>query len=213
MERKVYKFENKRIEKMNYLLDTSCIQEGEKPALTVFLHGAGERGEDFEKLYVHGPAKYVRRGDLNPKAVLLCPQCPDGFVWNLLTFELKELIDSVVSEYGIDEDRISITGISMGGFGTWEMGMSFPGFFSALAPVCGGGISWRARLIGKTPVYAIHGDADDVVPPRNSIEMCEKLVAAGGNVELVLLHGVGHNSWEFAYERAGVLDWLVSKSR
>ena len=213
MERKVYKFENKRIEKMNYLLDTSCIQEGEKPALTVFLHGAGERGEDFEKLYVHGPAKYVRRGDLNPKAVLLCPQCPDGFVWNLLTFELKELIDSVVSEYGIDEDRISITGISMGGFGTWEMGMSFPGFFSALAPVCGGGISWRAGLIGKTPVYAIHGDADDVVPPRNSIEMCEKLVAAGGNVELVLLHGVGHNSWEFAYERAGVLDWLVSKSR
>ena len=198
---------------MNYLLDTSCIQEGEKPALTVFLHGAGERGEDFEKLYIHGPAKYIRLGTLKPSSIILCPQCPEDLVWNLLTYETKELIDSIVKEYGVDEDRISITGISMGGFGTWEMGMSFPGFFSALAPICGGGISWRARLIGKTPVYAIHGDADDVVPPRNSIEMCEKLVAAGGNVELVLLHGVGHNSWEFAYERAGVLDWLVSKSR
>lgn len=213
METKVYKFSNKRIEKMNYLLDTSCIRGGEKPGLTVFLHGAGERGDDFEKLYVHGPAKYVRQGKYTPKTVLVCPQCPDGLVWNLLTFELKELIDWVVTEYGIDEKRITITGISMGGFGTWEMGMSFPGFFAALAPVCGGGISWRAKLIGKTPVYAIHGDADTVVPPRNSIEMCEKLQESGGEVDLVLLHGVGHNSWEFAYERCGVMDWLAEKSR
>ena len=213
MERKVYKFENKRIEKMNYLLDASCVREGVKPGLTVFLHGAGERGDDLEKLYIHGPAKYIRAGQYTPKNIILCPQCPSDMIWNLLTFELKELIDSVVAEFGVDGDRITITGISMGGFGTWEMGMSFPGFFAALAPVCGGGISWRAPLIGKTPVYAIHGDADTVVPPSNSIEMCEKLQASGGVVDLVLLHGVGHNSWEFAYERGGVMDWLAEKSR
>ena len=211
METKVYKFENKRIKKMNYLLDTTCKKSDSPVGLTVFLHGAGERGDDFELLYVHGPAKYVRCGALSPQTVLLCPQCPTGYIWNLLTEELFELIESVVDEYGIDRSRISLTGISMGGYGTWEMGMSYPGYFSALGPVCGGGVSWRAPLIGKTPVWAIHGDADTVVPPNNSVEMCEKLSAAGGRVELTLLHGVGHNSWEFAYERTTLLSWLAEK--
>ena len=212
MEAKVYKFANKRIEKMNYILDDTQKETEKSPGLIVFLHGAGERGDDFEKLYVHGPAKYVRGGSFKPKTLLLCPQCPDGYIWNLLTEELFELIESVVEEYGVDRSRIAITGISMGGFGTWEMGMSYPGYFSALGPVCGGGVSWRAPLIGKTPVWAIHGDADSVVPPNNSLEMCEKLSSAGGCVELTLLHGVGHNSWEFAYERTTLLEWLASKS-
>ena len=209
MQNKIYNFANKRIERMYYTIDDSVAKENKSPSLIVFLHGAGERGEDHELLFVHGPAKYVRAGRITPSYILLCPQCPEGLVWNNLTVELKELIDSVVKEYSVDPEHISITGISMGGFGTWEMGMSYPGFFRKLGPVCGGGISWRARNIGKTPVWAIHGDADDVVPVRNSIEMCEKLSAAGGNVELTLLHGVGHNSWEFTYERTTLLNWLV----
>ena len=178
----------------------------------VALHGAGERGDDFEKITVHGPAKYAARGEEFP-AIILAPQCPSDFVWNQLTFELKELIDFIISEYNADENAVSLTGLSMGGYGTWEMGMSYPGFFAALAPICGGGISWRAQLIGKTPVWAIHGDADTVVPVNNSIEMCDKLKSVGGNVELTLLHGVGHNSWEFAYERTCLIDWLLSKSK
>ena len=212
METKVYKFENKRIEKMNYLLDTTCKEKDENPGLIVFLHGAGERGYDFEKLYVHGPAKYIRNGSFTPKTVVLCPQCPEKYIWNLLTEELFELIESVVEEYSVDRTRIAITGISMGGYGTWEMGMSYPGYFSALGPVCGGGVSWRANLIGETPVWAFHGDADNVVPPVNSIEMCERLAESGGKVDLTLLHKVGHNSWEFAYERSTLLSWLAEKS-
>lgn len=213
MESKVYNFTNKRIKKMNYLIDDSCKASNNNPGLIVFLHGAGERGEDFEKLYIHGPAKYIRNGSFKPETVVLCPQCPDGYIWNLLTEELFELIETVVENYGVDRSRIALTGISMGGYGTWEMGMSYPGYFSALGPVCGGGVSWRAKLIGNTPVWAFHGDADNVVPPVNSIELCERLTAVGGNVELTLLHGVGHNSWEFAYERTTLLSWLAQKSR
>lgn len=212
MEIKVYNFTQKRVPSFNYFVNVPECNEGEKLPLVIFLHGAGERGCDPEKLFVHGPCKYIRAGRKIP-AVVVAPQCPDGFVWNQLTVELKELIDFVCCEYSIDMERVSITGISMGGYGTWEMGMSYPGFFSALGPVCGGGISWRVSVIGKTPVWAIHGDADTVVPPVNSIELCQRLKSAGGEVELTLLHGVGHNSWEFAYERTTLIDWLISKKR
>ena len=211
MERKIYHFENKRIEKLNYLLHlpTSC--EG-KPPMIVALHGAGERGDNFDVIAVHGVAKYVEAG-LELPAVVIAPQCPENFIWNQLTVELKELIDYAAAEYGVDTDRISITGLSMGGYGTWEMGMSYPGFFSALAPICGGGVSWRVHLIGKTPVWAFHGDADNVVPPNNSYEMCDKLKASGGNVELTVFHGVMHNSWEPAYEKTKLIDWLIASSK
>ena len=211
MERKVYEFKNKRIDRMNYLLHLPKDVCGSAP-LIVALHGAGERGDDFTKISVHGLAKYIEAG-LDIPAVVIAPQCPEGFIWNLLTFELKELIDFIVSEYNIDPDRISITGLSMGGYGTWEMGMSYPGFFAALAPVCGGGVSWRAELIGKTPVWAFHGDCDSVVPPINSLEMCERLKASGGEVKLTLFHGVEHNSWEPAYEDTKVIEFLLSAKR
>ncbi len=209
MERKVYTFKASRIEKMNYLLHVPEDISDKKMPLLVALHGAGERGDDFEKISVHGPARYVEAGSYLP-AVLLAPQCPKGLVWNLLTFELKELIDYIIAEYDIDPCAVSLTGLSMGGYGTWEMGMSYPGFFSALAPVCGGGISWRAAEIGKTPVWAFHGGADTVVPPSNSYEMCDKLKASGGNVTLTVFPYDGHNVWNNVYEKTTVLNWLIS---
>ena len=212
MEIKVYNFTGKRIPLIDYFINEPKAEKNKKRPLIVALHGAGERGNDTEKLFIHGLPKYIRAGR-KISAVVIAPQCPAGYVWNQLTEELKELIDFVCREYDIDLDRITMTGLSMGGYGTWEMGMSYPGFFAALAPICGGGISWRAQLIGKTPVWAIHGDADTVVPVNNSIEMCDKLKSVGGNVELTLLHGVGHNSWEFAYERTCLIDWLLSKSK
>lgn len=212
MERKVYKFKNARIESFNYLLYTPKNVDNEKLPLIVMLHGAGERGDDFNKISVHGLAKYLESG-LEIPAVVLAPQCPSEFIWNLLTFELKELIDYIAENYNIDSYRISITGLSMGGYGTWEMGMSYPGFFSALAPICGGGVSWRVGSIGKTPVWAFHGDADTVVPPVNSYEMCDRLKAAGGNVRLTVFHGVDHNSWAPAYEQTNLIEWLVASHR
>ena len=211
MERKIYTFENKRVEKFNYLLHAPGT-EGEKLPMIVMLHGAGERGDNFDVIPVHGVAKYVIAGK-NIPAIVIAPQCPDGMIWNQLTVELKERIDLAITAYGADPDRVSLTGLSMGGYGTWEMGMSYPGFFSALAPICGGGISWRVGLIGKTPVWAFHGDMDSAVPPQNSYEMCDRLKAAGGNVRLTIFHGVDHNSWEPAYETTKLIEWLVSAKK
>ena len=110
MERKVYIFKNARIPKMNYLLHLPKAQNGEKLPMLIALHGAGERGDDFDKIAVHGPAKYAELKGEFP-AILIAPQCPSDFIWNHLTFELKELIDFAVSEYSADPDRISITGL------------------------------------------------------------------------------------------------------
>ena len=212
MEKRVYNFQNKRIEKLNYLLYLPEMIAGEKLPLIVALHGAGERGDDFDKLTVHGMPKYIE-GGMNIPAVVIAPQCPENFIWNQITVELKELIDSTAQEFDIDTDRISVTGLSMGGYGTWEMGMAYPGFFAALAPICGGGVSWRVYTMGKTPVWAFHGDADDVVPAANSIEMCDRLKKCGGNVKLTLFHGVTHNSWEPAYEDTKLIEWLVGATK
>lgn len=213
MEKKVYEFVGKRIDYMRYMISLpDSYSDDKKYPLMVALHGAGERGDDVSLVLVHGVAKYVEAG-LKLDAIVIAPQCPDGMVWNALTVELKELIDFVASEYSVDADRISLTGLSMGGFGTWEMGISYPDFFCALAPVCGGGMSWRAGLIGKTPVWAFHGDCDNVVPKENSYMMVDSLKAKGGNVRLTVFHGVSHNSWESAYETTNVIEWLLSQNR
>ena len=206
MEKKVYQFENKRVEKFNYLLHT--VENQEKLPLIISLHGAGERGDEFDKLYVHGIPKYINRG-LNVDAIVAAPQCPNGWIWNNLTVELKEFIDYIVSEYNVDTDRITITGLSMGGYGTWEMIVSYPEFFAAAAPICGGGVSWRVGAAVKTPVWAFHGDIDQTVPINNSMEMCDRLKASGGNVKFTIFHNIAHNSWEPAYEDTNVINWLL----
>ena len=213
MERKIYEFSGKRIPHIGYAISLpDGYSNDKKYPLIVALHGAGERGDDISLVFVHGVAKYVEAG-MKLDAIVIAPQCPKDMVWNALTFELKELIDHIAATYSVDMDRISITGLSMGGFGTWEMGISYPGFFSALAPVCGGGMSWRVGLIGKTPVWAFHGDCDNVVPKENSYMMVDALKAKGGNVKLTLFHGVSHNSWESAYETTKVIEWLISQNR
>ena len=185
----------------------------EKLPLIVFLHGAGERGNgtaELEKVKVHGLPKYLNEGKEYP-AIILAPQCPQGVVWSNLIFSIKELIDNIIESYNVDTDRVSITGISMGGFGTWEMGISYPELFSAIAPVCGGGMSWRCENLKNTPVWAFHGDVDDVVPLKNSVEMVDAVNKVGGNARLTIFHNVGHNSWEEAYTTTNVVEWLISK--
>ena len=187
----------------------------DKYPMIVFLHGAGERGngkEDLELVKINALCKYASEGKEYP-AILLCPQCTKNFVWNNVVIELKALIDSVAEEYGADMSRISITGISMGGFGTWEMRLTYPDFFSAIAPVCGGGLSWRCDLLKNMPVWAFHGDADNVVPPKNSIEMVDAVNKNGGHAKLTLFHSVCHCSWDNAYLETNVVEWLLSQRR
>ena len=203
---------NSNSKTLNYILFLPEKPLADLPLL-IYLHGAGERGQNLEHLYRHAIPKFINEGR-EYEALVLCPQCPANAVWDNVVYKLKELIDSVVQEYGVKKDRICITGSSMGGFGTWMMGLTFRNFFSAIAPVAGGGMSWRCSNLCKTPVFAMHGDKDAVVPIGYSQLMVDSLRKSGGEAEFEILEGYGHNDGiEKAYSDNRLTDWLLSKRR
>lgn len=181
--------------------------------LMIYLHGAGERGTVISHLYRHGVPKLISEGQEIP-AIVLCPQCPEWCVWNNVVDRVKGIIDDVAAQYGVKRDRICITGSSMGGFGTWMMGKTYNNFFSGIAPVAGGGMSWRGGNLRTTPVLAFHGTADTVVPPVYSELMVEAVKSYGGNAEYVPLKDMGHNDGiDYAYRSTNLIQWLLSQRR
>lgn len=193
---------------MNYIVAHPERYEG--LPLLVYLHGAGERGKNIEHLYRHGVARMVKEGRDIP-AVVLCPQCPAFFIWNNMVKETKALINKVAKEYKVNPDKILLTGSSMGGYGTWEMGMCYPETFAAIAPVAGGGVCWRVSKLKSTPVLAYHGDADTVVPYSQSEIMIESLKADGGEVSLTNMEGQGHNDGIYnAYFSTDLVERLLT---
>ncbi len=185
----------------------------EKLPMIVFLHGAGERGTDIEKVKIHGVAKNFAADPIymNTRVITLSPQCPAGDIWSNFPGALMELILHVAEEEGADLDCISISGLSMGGFGTWTMLARYPNFFSAGAPICGGGISWYINT--KTPIRTFHGDADRTVPIQYTYMMADALNARGGNVDMVVFHGCDHDSWTRAYEKTDLIQWLANSKK
>ncbi|MFA6949046.1 MAG: alpha/beta hydrolase-fold protein, partial [Eubacteriales bacterium] len=123
-------------------------EPSERLPLIVFLHGAGECGPDTQRVRIHGIPKIIEREPwCDMRVITLSPQCQENRIWNTQIYELKKLIDEVAARCNADADRISITGLSMGGYGTWMAAQTFPNFFSAAAPVCGGGITWFAAVL------------------------------------------------------------------
>lgn len=178
--------------------------------LMVYLHGAGERGRCFDNVYRNAIPRMIREGHDFP-AVVLFPQCPTAFTWNNMVKELKSLIDSVVEEYGIERDRILLTGSSMGGYGTWEMAMCYPETFAAIAPVAGGGAVWRTPRLAGMPVLAYHGEVDTVVPLSQSQSMVEFATRNGALAELTVIEGAEHsNGIEYAYRETKLVDRLLT---
>ena len=208
-----------KCEEKRYYVDTVCAIKvwiwspeeisGELPAI-VFLHGAGERGFDLDTLCMQGLPKYLAAGREIP-AVVICPQCPEGYVWDNLVFQLDSIVSEAINDYPVDPNKVSLTGLSMGGFGAWGYAITRPRLFSRLAPVCGGGMSWRAPALRNIPVWAFHGDADTDVPPVYSKLMVDRLNAAGGDAVLTLFPGVGHNAWDPAYLQTDVIRWLLGE--
>ncbi|MBE5956208.1 MAG: phospholipase [Lachnospiraceae bacterium] len=181
--------------------------------LIVFLHGAGERGTDISHVDRWALPRLLKSG-LKIPAVILCPQCPVEYTWDNIVKELKALIDEVVEKFQIKKDRILITGASMGGFGTWSMGINYPTFFAGIAPVAGGGMSWRASNLISTPVYAVHGEKDGTVPVIYSQLMVDGVKACGGKVEFISLAGMDHGDGiEYAYEHTQLIEWLLKQRR
>ena len=183
--------------------------EGPWP-LVLFLHGAGERGDDLDQVAVHGPPRRVRGGESFP-FVLVAPQCPEGTWWQTNT--LTALLDEVIDACDVDEDRVYLTGLSMGGFGTWALAVAQPDRFAAIAPLCGGYEPYMARQIAHVPAWVIHGAQDPVVPPGRSEQMVEALRAAGAEPKLTIYPDADHDCWTRTYEDPAFYEWLLAQRR
>jgi predicted peptidase len=198
--------------KLKYFLYLpSDYDDGETPwPLLLFLHGAGERGEDLNQVKVHGPPKLIDKGKEFPM-IVISPQCPKGEWWNPAT--LSKLLDEVSAKYRVDPEQVFVTGLSMGGFGTWSLAMHSPDRFAAIVPICGGGDENRAKEIAHIPAWIFHGGKDNVIPASRSEKMEAALKAAGGTPKLTLYPDAGHDSWTEAYNTGELYDWLLAQKR
>ena len=177
-----------------------------------FLHGAGERGNNHELLAVHGPFKKIARGEAFD-CICVAPQCPSESFWITETQTLKIFMDAICAEYNADPTRVYITGISMGGFGTWTMAIRYPEMFAAAVPICGGGMPWAAYALTKMPIWAFHGDADDAVEPKYSVDMVNAINARGGSAKLTMYPGYGHDCWTDTYDNPAFWQWLFEQKK
>ncbi len=178
--------------------------------LLLFLHGSGERGADLELVKMHGPPKLIDAGESFP-FIVVSPQCPSDQWWE--PTELTALLDEIVEKYKVDEDRIYVTGLSMGGFGTWSLAHYAPRRFAAIAPICGGGEIYWAKQISHLPAWAFHGAKDKGVPMARSESMLDALKKHGGEPKLTIYPEAGHNAWTETYANPKFYEWLLQQKR
>jgi predicted peptidase len=195
---------------MDYLLHLpeNYNESNEKFPLVLFLHGAGECGNDIEIVKRNGIPKLVDEGKKFP-FIAISPQCPENSWWGEELEVLSFLLDNIIESYRVDEDRVYLTGLSMGGYGTWLFAELHPERFAAIAPICGGGEPQFAHNLKDTPIWAFHGNKDDIVPIEESEIMVKAVEEAGGKVKFTVYEGVGHNSWVRAYEDPELYEWLL----
>ncbi len=194
--------------------------DGQKWPLMLFLHGLGECSkDDLNRAKIHGPAKIVD-GRPDFPFVLVTPQCPPPkgamkdvpFAWK--PEELIQLVDHVIGKLNVDPDRVYVTGLSMGGYGTWRLAATYPDRFAAAVPICGGGDpATMAKPLSKVPAWAFHGAKDTAVPVKKSQEMVDAIRREHGDVKLTVYPDVEHNSWAPTYDNQEVYDWLLTHRR
>lgn len=189
------------------------LDESKKYPLVFFLHGAGERGDDLDIAMRHGYMKHVRESGAEYPFILIGPQCPDNKYWGCFTESLLAFLDYICETLPVDKDRVYLTGISMGGTGTWMLAMSAPERFAAIAPVCGSGIYWYGEVLKNMPIMMYHGDCDITVPIGDAIEMLNSINKRGGNAQIKILYGQGHNIWNDVYSGDELCSWLLTHKR
>jgi len=218
------------VEFRSQLLPPPVIEPEQRYPLVVFLHGAGERGRDNDKQLKYLPT-WMTEPALRERhpCFLLAPQCREDERWVDISWAEKKstpqgppttdmlaviaVINAVVADEPVDKGRIYLTGLSMGGYGTWDLAARQPERFAALIPICGGGDEATAPRLAKLPIWCFHGDADEVVPVERSRSMIAAVRAAGGDPRYTELPGVGHDSWTPAYRDPAVLDWLFGQRK
>ena len=192
-----------------------CIPDkhDDKMPLLIYLHGAGERGDDVNKLTVHGPIKTVRNGMKLP-FMIISPQCANEATWFDYGERLISLLEEYIKRNDVDENRVYITGNSMGGFGTWSVAMARPNLFAAIIPICGGGMSWNAWSLAGVPVWAFHCKNDPVVELFESEKMINALKKTNTKAEIkfTVYPYDHHDAWTDTYNNPETYEWLLSKT-
>jgi predicted peptidase len=220
-------FTNPDYGSMRYLLFVpNGYRKQQKYPLILWLHGGGSRGDDLKLLLAHGDQHgigFLARADNQTKfpSLIVAPQCPGNRFFSdsnseQPTNEMKkvlEILDKVQAEYSVDEQRVYEMGMSMGGYAAWDIITRRPGKFAAAVPICGGGNAGRVNAIGKTAVWAFHGDEDEMVDVSESRKMVAALKKAGANPRYTEYKGVGHNSWVQAFREPDLLSWMFAQRK
>ncbi len=211
------------------MLSPAVIRADAKLPLVIFLHGAGERGDNNVRQLQHGGSLFLDPGNREKyPAFVVFPQCPTGKRWVEVDWGdpkphqqpkapsepmslLMELIPSLVKSLPVDHSRIYIMGLSMGGFGTWDLTARHPDWFAAAVPICGGADNSTAPLLAKLPVWTFHGDQDSAIHVGRTRSMVEALRSAGGNPKYTELPGMSHNVWDTAFADPKLLPWLFAQ--
>lgn len=204
---------------LNYLLHypASGQKDGGWPAV-LFLHGAGERGDDPSLLLRQGLPKYAETHETDLPFLLISPQCPAWSSWQQHMGHVDALLDEVMTAHPVDTRRVYLTGISMGGFGAWYLGTERPDRFAAVAPICGygpGALGFPERVcaLRDVPVWVFHGARDNIIPVEESARLVDALERCGGNVRFTVYPHAGHDSWTETYENPELYEWMLGKSK
>lgn len=181
-------------------------------SLIIFLHGSGEKGNDLEKLKIHGPLKYVKNHTLD--AYILAPQCPQDSYWD--SEELYFLIQKVIADNKIDKSRVYLTGLSMGAWGSWNLAFAHPELFAALVPIAG--FVDRVPMIENCkikdiPIRIFHGLKDNVVNVHYSIDIYNKLRECNKDIKLEIFDDAFHDSWTRVYDNPDIYEWMFKQQK
>src|SRR5262249_27274097 len=188
--------------------------KGDKPyPLILFLHGSGERGTDGKKQVKVGIGATIKKQEKSFGYIVVFPQAQQNS-WNAAGSDGKRamaILAEVEKNYPVDPKRVCLTGLSLGGYGTWSLAAKYPDRWAAIVPICGGGDPRTAETIKNIPCWCFHGDADKAVPVSGSRKMIDALKAAGGNPKYTEYPDVGHNSWDKAYGTPELYEWLLKQ--
>ena len=182
------------------------VKYSKKYPIIFFLHGAGSRNNTIEVLKTNDIYIHMKKDD---RFVLVMPYCCHG-TWYEKTDKLIELVDLICREKWSDEERIYLMGNSMGGYGAWHLAMTVPQKFATVIPICGGGMCWNAEQLINLPIWAFHGELDNTVDVKESLDMVNAVNNFGGNAKLTIYPDLEHNSWSRTIDNPEIYQWMLN---
>lgn len=205
----------KTINRLNYIVNLPkdyYEKTNELFPIIIFLHGIGERGDDINFVKKYGIHRYLEYIDI--PFIIISPQCHSNNFWDIHINDIEFLLQDLKLKYRIDTARICLIGISLGAYGVWNFAMQRPHLFSSIVSIAGGAMMPKyANLISHIPCYIVHGKSDSEVNVKESIEISEALIKAGGQVELLILPNMGHEVCTKIFESNELYKWIENNTK